>query len=166
TPGILKSGKTAPELYVSLWQTLEAGQVWRGQFHNRRKDGTEYVEEATISPVRDATGRIVNYLALKIDVSRERELEQQLFQSQKLSTVGQLAGGIAHDLNNVLQVVQSSSELALRNPAVSDYSRKKLNDILSISKRGAAIIGQLLTFSRRQTGTTQLLKFIDVIAAT
>lgn len=166
TPSVLKSGKTAPELYASLWQTLKAGQVWRGQFHNRRKDGTEYMEEATISPVRDANGRIVSYLAVKIDVSRERELEQQLFQSQKLETVGLLAGGIAHDLNNVLQVVQSSSELALRGPDVPEYSRKKLNDILNTSRRGAAIIGQLLSFSRRNTGTTQPLKINEVITDT
>jgi len=163
---ILKSGKTPPEVYRSLWQTLSQGHVWRGQFHNRRKDGSEYLEDATISPVRDATGRIVNYLAVKMDVTRERELEQQLFQSQKLETVGQLAGGIAHDLNNVLQVVQSSSELALRGADVTEYTRKKLNDILGISKRGAAIIGQLLTFSRRTTDRTQPVNLNEVVTDT
>jgi PAS domain S-box-containing protein len=166
TPNILKSGKTPPEVYRLLWQTLKNGNIWRGQFHNRRKDGSEYFEEATISPVRDATGIIVNYLAVKIDVTRERELEQQLFQSQKLETVGQLASGIAHDLNNVLQVIQSSSELALRTPAITEYTRKKLNDILSTSRRGASIIGQLLTFSRRSTDRSYPVNINEVITDT
>lgn len=165
-PRFLKSGKTPAEAYRELWQKLGKGGAWRGQFHNRRKDGSEYVEEATISPVRDTSGRTVNYLAMKWDVTRERELEQQLFQSQKLQTVGQLASGIAHDLNNVLQVVHSSSELALRNRATGDYAKKKLNDILSVSRRGAAIIGQLLTFSRQKADHLQLIQLNEVIADT
>lgn len=162
-PRLFRSGKTAPETYTSLWRTLHNGEIWRGQFHNRRKDGTEYIQETTVSPVRDTQGRTVNYLSVAWDVTRERELEQQLFQSQKLQTVGQLAGGIAHDLNNVLQVVQSSAELALRGPDGHDYAKKKLNDILAISKRGASIIAQLLTFSRVRSDHPQLVSINEAI---
>jgi two-component system cell cycle sensor histidine kinase/response regulator CckA len=78
------------------------GETWSGHFINKRKDGTLYEEEATISPVRDAAGKIINYVAVKRDVTREVQLEAQFRQSQKMEAIGQLAGGVAHDFNNIL----------------------------------------------------------------
>ena len=82
-----------------------------GHFINRRKDGTLYEEEATISPVRDAAGKIVNYVAVKRDVTHEVQLEAQFRQAQKMEAVGQLAGGVAHDFNNILAVIQMQAGL-------------------------------------------------------
>ena len=67
-PSILKSDKHDAGFYRDMWMTLAAGQVWRGRFINKRKDGTLYEEEATISPVRNTTGKIVNYVAVKRDI--------------------------------------------------------------------------------------------------
>lgn len=68
-PRLLRSGRTPPETYVDLWTTIGAGKVWRGEFINRRKDGTEYREAATISPVRQPDGRVTHYLAVKEDIT-------------------------------------------------------------------------------------------------
>lgn len=165
SPSLLKSGRTAPEEYEILWRTLRAAQVWTGRFWNRRKDGSEYLEDVTISPVRDKSGLVVNYLAVKKDITRENALENRLLQTEKLEAVGQLTGGVAHDLNNVLQVVQSSAELALRR---SDrlYTENKLLDILTAGKRGAAIIAQLLAFTRKQALSPQLIDLNQVITET
>ena len=112
-PRILKSGKQDQEFYRNLWSTVTQGKVWRGRFVNRRKDGTFYREDATISPVRDRSGGIVNFVAVKRDVTQELSLQKQLLQAQKMEAIGTLAGGIAHDFNNLLTVVMGFSELLL-----------------------------------------------------
>ena len=79
-PRILKSGRQDEAFYRGMWDTLVQGGVWSGRIVNRRKDGTLFDEDATIGPVRDASGRLVNYVAVKRDVSSEVLLQQQLLQ--------------------------------------------------------------------------------------
>jgi two-component system, cell cycle sensor histidine kinase and response regulator CckA len=164
-PRILSNGRTPQSEIEKMWVKLLEGEVWHGRFWNRRKDGIEYVEDATVTPVRNSLGEVINYLAVKRDITREQELEQQLLQSQKMEAIGQLAGGVAHDLNNVLQVVQSSAELAVWNNNL-DYSRRKLADILHASERGADIVAQLLAFSRQQKASPRALDLNQVISET
>ena len=82
-PRILKSGEKPPEEYRELWQTLVAGGTWRGEFHNKRKNGELYWEEAAISPICEATGRATHYLAVKVDITvrKRAELELKLFRA-------------------------------------------------------------------------------------
>jgi len=77
-PRILHSGGTPPETFLALWDALTHGQVWKGEFQNRRKDGTEYVEFAIIAPIRQADGRITHYVAVKEDVTEKKRLGQEL----------------------------------------------------------------------------------------
>jgi PAS domain S-box-containing protein len=77
-PRVLQSGQTPPETYVAMWQALGQGQTWTGEFINRRKDGAEYVELASIAPLRQPDGRITHYVAVKEDISRKKALEQEL----------------------------------------------------------------------------------------
>ena len=114
-PRVLKSGKHDAAFYRQMWHTLVKGEVWHGHFINQRKDGTLYEEDASITPIRDAAGQIVNYVAVKRDVSREVQLDVQLRQAQKMEAVGQLAGGVAHDFNNMLAVIRGNAELLLMN---------------------------------------------------
>lgn len=104
-PRILKSGQHDSDFYRAMWETLIAGSVWTGRFVNRAKDGSLYEAEGTISPVRDASGRIVNYVAVERDVTSQVILEGQLRQAQKLEAVGSLAAGIAHEINTPIQFV-------------------------------------------------------------
>ncbi len=75
-PRILKSGRQPTEFYKELWATVASGRVWRGELINRRKNGTLYTEEMNVTPVRDSRGKIVNYIALKRDVTARREAEE------------------------------------------------------------------------------------------
>ncbi|MFA4968169.1 MAG: response regulator [Sulfuritalea sp.] len=77
-PRILQSGKTPQETYAVLWSALGRGETWKGELFNRRKDGSEYVEFAILSPIRDATGRVTHYVAVKYDITEQRQLQEEL----------------------------------------------------------------------------------------
>jgi len=148
-PRILKSGYHDQIFYQKLWRTLESGDVWTGHFVNKRKDGTLYHEDCTISPVRARSGEIVNFVAVKRDISQEVQLEQQLQQAQKMEAIGTLAGGVAHDFNNLLQVVLGYSEYVLMDESLSPSARNDLMTISQAARNGADLVRRLLTFSRK-----------------
>ena len=149
-PRIFKSGKQDEAHYHEMWQMLMRGEVWRGFFFNRRKNGTIYQEESLISPIRDDTGRITSYVAVKRDVTHEIQLEIQLLQSQKMEAIGRLAGGLAHDFNNILTAITGYSELSLKRLKVTDPHYRNFEEILKSADRASALTRQLLAFSRRQ----------------
>lgn len=80
---LLKSGRQSAEFYAALWRTIASGQTWHGEFINRRKDGSLYVEESTIAPVRNADGAIRHFVAIKQDISRRKEMEESLRKSEE-----------------------------------------------------------------------------------
>jgi two-component system cell cycle sensor histidine kinase/response regulator CckA len=148
---LLRSGVHGQEYYERLWNTLKHGQVWRGEMTNRRKDGTTYVEDQTITPVKGPSGAIGHFIAVKRDLTEKRRLEAQFLQAQKMEVVGRLAGGVAHDFNNLLTVINGNAEFALmdldeRLPIAAD-----LRQILEAGGRAASLTRQLLAFSRKQT---------------
>jgi PAS domain S-box-containing protein len=163
-PRILKSGTHTPEFYRSLWETLARGETWTGNFTNRRKDGTTYEEEAVISPVRDGAGKIINYVAVKRDVTSEKQMEEQLLHAVKMEAVGKLAGGIAHDFNNLLTGILGYSDLLLRRAENDDGMRDSIEEIRKAAERASALTRQLLSFSRKQIIHPKVLDLPAVIA--
>ena len=147
-PRVLKSGKHDHAFYEEIWDTLTHGETWSGRFVNKKKDGTLYTEDATISPVRDPSGKTVNYVAVKRDITHELLLEERLSQAQKMEAIGQLAGGVAHDFNNQLAGIINYSELLLRR-LEDDKERGYADMILNTAQRSADLTGQLLAFSRK-----------------
>lgn len=90
-PRFLKSGKQTEDFYRDLWQTIIRGGIWRGELHNRRKDGMLYWESATIAPVQDDTGQVTNYIAIKEDITERKQLEASL---ERLATIDSLTGAL------------------------------------------------------------------------
>ena len=162
-PRLLNSRQHGPDFYRRLWSTLVRGEVWHGHFVNRRKDGTLFEEDATISPVRDAAGTIVNYIAIKLDVTREMALENQYRQSQKLEGIGQLAGGVAHDFNNILTSILMQVELASLEPGLPRGVRDGLGQIRKDADRAAGLTRQLLLFGRRQVMQSHDLDLNEIV---
>ena len=137
-PRILKSGEQTPEFYRELWETITAGRVWSGRFHNRRKDGTIFVEEATISPVVDEHGSIVNFVAVKNEISEKLELETQLRQAQKLEAIGQLAAGIAHEINTPTQYISDNTVFLKRAFQGLVEVMERFEPVLRAAEEGSA----------------------------
>jgi len=147
-PNILKSGKHRDEYYKDLWETISKGHTWKGRITNKRKDNSFFEEDATITPVKDANGNIINYVGVKRDVTKEVRLENQLLQSRKMEAIGTLAGGIAHDFNNILAAMMGYTEIGLMDTS-DDKIIRSLDKILKAGNRAKSLVNQILTFSRQ-----------------
>ena len=156
-PRILKSGKHDNAFYRQMWETISRGEVWSNRIINKKKNGDLYKEEISVSPVRDAAGKIVNYVGVKRDVTQEAALEAQLRQAQKMEAVGHLAGGIAHDFNNLLTVINGYADFLLKDLPPDDSRRSDLNQIKKAGQRAAVMTAQLLAFSRKQILRPEIL---------
>ncbi|HTY07483.1 MAG TPA: PAS domain S-box protein [Gemmatimonadales bacterium] len=149
TPRVLKSGRTSADTYGDLWATIVAGRVWQGEMVNRRRDGSFYTQDLTITPVLDEHGAPTHFIGVGRDITEQRRLEAQLRQAQKMEAVGQLTGGIAHDFNNVLGVILANAELiAAGNRTLDPGVSEDLADIRAAAARGAGMVRKLLGFSR------------------
>ena len=146
---LVKSGVHPAALYEEMWHTLTAGRVWVGELTNRRKDGSLYVEEQTITPVPDADGHLTHFIGVKRDLTEQKRLQEQFLQAQKMEVVGRLAGGIAHDFNNLLTVINGRTDLALELLAPNDTIREEFEEIREAGERAARLTKQLLAFSRK-----------------
>ncbi|HTO94429.1 MAG TPA: PAS domain S-box protein, partial [Bacteroidota bacterium] len=148
-PSILKSGATAPEEYALLWQTISGGGEWRGEFHNRRKNGDLFWESASISPIKDASGAITHFIAVKEDITEKKEIELHLREMQTMESLGTLAGGVAHDFNNILGIILGHvSLLEIRRNENASFAQS-IRAINSAIQRGAGLVRQILTFARK-----------------
>ena len=150
-PRILKSGNHDEFFYRQLWETISSGRTWAGRMINKHKNGKLYSEETTISPVRNGSGQTVNYVAVKRDITEHLRLLAQFQQAQKMEAVGLLAGGVAHDYNNMLSVILGYAELALEKVGPTEPLHADLTIIVTAAKRSADITRQLLAFARKQT---------------
>lgn len=112
---------------------------------------------------RDATGRPLEFAGTSQDVTEERRLQQQLKTAEKLEAIGRLAGGVAHDFNNVLTVIQANVTLLARQPA-DDDTRETLDDIATAAERAATLVKQLLAFSRPSRGTPTVIDLSDSVS--
>lgn len=166
-PGeLLRSGEHDESFYREMWDQILAGNVWRGEIVNRRKDGTLFEEQMTIAPVRDERGQIAHFVAIKQDVSEEKALRAQFLQAQKMESVGRLAGGIAHDFNNLLTVINGTAELALTELKSDHPLASDVEEIRKAGEKAAALTRQLLAFSRRQVMRSEVFSLNTVVEGT
>jgi two-component system cell cycle sensor histidine kinase/response regulator CckA len=163
-PRILKSDKQNLPFYQQLWTTILKGDVWQGELVNRRKDGKLYSEDLRIAPVRDPSGQITHFIAIKQDVSERKQLEDQVRQSQKMEAVGRLAAGVAHDFNNLVTVINGYCEMVLNSVGSADPVRADLEEVVKAGNRAASLTRQLLAFSRQQVLAPRSLDLNAVVA--
>ena len=160
---ILNSSKQQASFFKQLWETISEGKIWHGEIINRRKDGSLYTDEQTITPVRNLKGETSHFVATMQDISEKKELTRQLNQAQKMESIGRLAGGVAHDFNNLLSVIIGYSDVLLVHPGLDPPMRKQAEEIRKAGKRAASLTRQLLAFSRQQVLEPKILNLNSIV---
>lgn len=154
-PRLLKSGHQDDLFYRDMWQTITAGRGWAGRFINKKKDGTIFHDETTIAPVKDKEGKVLNFVAVKRDITKEIELEAQLRQAQRMETIGTLAAGMAHEINSPIQYILSNT----------NFFREALTDLLKMQatyENLAKAVATTVTFSEEVEIITRTAAEIDL----
>ena len=154
----------------SAYRDICRGQAYDGEWQGLRKDGTSVWVEARVSMFRDAEGRAAGVIGISHDVSERRRaeverrhLEQQLFQAQKMETVGTLAGGIAHDFNNILTAILVHAELGLNGELTAARTQEAFCQIRQASLRAKDLVKRILTFTRPQEPERRLVSATELL---
>ncbi|MES2466471.1 MAG: PAS domain S-box protein [Verrucomicrobiota bacterium] len=163
TPRILQGSLTDMTVIRRLRQNLERGEVFEGETINYRKNGTEFNLEWQIAPLRDEGGIITHFVAIQRDITHRKRLEAQLYQSQKMETVGKLAGGIAHEFNSILTAIIGQSELLLRELSAGSPLATNATEITSAASRAATLTRHLLAYGGRQMLRPEILDLNAVV---
>ncbi|MFZ2302866.1 MAG: PAS domain S-box protein [Gallionella sp.] len=161
-PRILKSGDFSAKFYEKLWQTILAGNVWQGEFHNKKKNGDSYFEAATISPIRDDKGNIAHFVAVKEDVTERKRYEQELKKSMAAAEAANQAkseflANMSHEIRTPMNAIIGFSHLCLQNelaPMQRDYLEKVYRSANSL----LGIINDILDFSKIEAGKMEVEK--------
>jgi PAS domain S-box-containing protein len=164
-PRVLHSGQTNPETYKNLWSTLSCGQLWRGEFINQRKDGSLYLELASISPVRDTNGEITHYVAVKEDITDRRRDEAELLEHREhLEKLVELR-------TNELAIAKEKADAANRAKSeflanMSHEIRTPMNAIIGLNyllKQTPLLPNQIDKLNKSSTAAEHLLEIINNI---
>jgi PAS domain S-box-containing protein len=154
---ILKSGEHDEAFYRDLWKTILAGDVWQGEIINRRKDGTLYPERMTITPVRDAAGRIAQFVAIKRDVTQTKRAEQTQREheaaKEAVQSLNRVLGVVGHELRTPLAAVRATTEFLVTD-GVSDPEQLRvfIQNIHNEVVRMSGLLNNLLEAAHLHSG--------------
>jgi PAS domain S-box-containing protein len=175
-PRILKSGHTSDEEYRTLWRTITAGGEWSGEFLSKAKDGSLFWEKALINSIKDDAGRITHFLAVKEDITERKQAEEALQQMRlqlthvaRLSTLGEMAAELAHELNHPLYAILNYAKatrnvLAEEGPPDLDSVREWNEEIADIALSAAEVVKRLRSFARRGQALRSVCRVEEVAA--
>jgi two-component system, cell cycle sensor histidine kinase and response regulator CckA len=159
-------GSVAAKLVVPAEHSEEvdiAPRVLRGetvQHHDTsrvRKDGTRVDISLSVTATQDRYGKITGIASVGRDITEQKRTQRILSQTERLESIGQLAGGVAHDMNNLLTIILNHTDFALENLAQDDPAGREIHEARGAAERAATLVRQLLLFAREETGTVQVL---------
>ena len=148
---------------IAAVKELAAGVSYNIEYRIVRPDGTTRWIEDRGYPVLNSAGVVERLVGVALDITERRQLEAQLHQAQKMEAIGQLAGGVAHDFNNVLTVVTGYARLLLDGGTMPTEAIEPLTQIYTAGSRAANLTRQLLVFSRKQTASRRAIDLNEVV---
>ncbi len=143
---------------------VSAQGVWRGTLRGLRNDGTSFPAACTISALRDTSGRVTHFVGVERDITEDLRLRDQLVHSERLTAIGELIAGVAHEINNPLQTIIGCTELMLDDPDASN--RTDLELVRKEAMRAGQIVRNLLAFARRGASDRALIDLNELVRAT
>jgi PAS domain S-box-containing protein len=164
SPRILQGPKSDRAVLDRLRKNLERGENFEGESVNYRKDGGEFNAEWHITAIRNGSGKTTHYVAIERDITERKRLESQLFQSQKMETVGKLAGGIAHEFNSILTAIIGQSEMLLGDLPAESSMVRNATEIKQAAVRASTLTRQILAYGRKQILQPETLDLNRIIA--
>jgi two-component system, cell cycle sensor histidine kinase and response regulator CckA len=149
---------------MRIMDRLKRGLSWSGEFPVKRKDGSRFLAFVVNSPLLDENGVTAGIIGVSTDVSEQRALEERMRQASKMEAIGRLAGGVAHDFNNVLTVILGNTSTVLEEATDPNW-KTYLQEVQDAGLRAASLTRQLLTFSRKQFVKPSVLDVGDALRA-
>jgi two-component system cell cycle sensor histidine kinase/response regulator CckA len=159
---VVATPETAGDV-VRLLSTVAAGEPWAGELEQARRDGSTFPAFVSAAPLLDRAGEVVGMVSASSDLTEVKRLQQQLQQGQRMEAIGRLAGGVAHDFNNILTGIRGYASLVLNELASTDPLRPDVEEIAKAADRAAVLTRQLLAFSRKQALEPQVLDLSEVV---
>jgi PAS domain S-box-containing protein len=160
---LVDAGVHDTAFFDDIRKIIQAGKVWSGEVTARRKNGSTWVGERTVTPLCGSDGVVTHYVIVEQDVTQRKQLEAQYRQAQKMESVGRLAGGIAHDFNNMLSVIVGNADLALSQLPSGTPLHDDVAEIRRAAQRSTELTRQLLAFARKQDVMPQPLDLNEVV---
>ncbi len=167
---IINSGYHPKEFIRDLWTTIAAGQVWKGEFRNRAKDGSFYWVNTTIVPFLDAEGKPYQYIAIRHEITRLKQAEEKILQQSaelkhaaQLSFVGELAAGLAHEVKNPLAGIQGTVDILIRRREMSDPETEALQAIRHEVERIDGTVRALLDRARPRVVSVRACSLTEIV---
>ncbi|MBL6931998.1 MAG: PAS domain S-box protein [Rhodospirillales bacterium] len=163
-PRMLKSGDTADAVYKDLWQTISAGNEWRGDIKDKRKDGSTYWASMLVAPVKDEDGKVTDYVAMHEDITERRRVEQNVRDAMKKAehadrAKSELLANMSHELRTPLNAIIGFSDTLIAEtfgPMANDKQREYLQDIHFSGEHLLDLINDVLDVSAIEAGKTEL----------
>ncbi len=162
-PNLLRPSATPPEFYTELWARLREGKKWEGEHYVRAKDGRQFTARSVLFPIFDESGAVTHCVKIMEDITNQRTLEERLARAQRLESIGNLAGGIAHDLNNILAPVRLGAEFMKTLPFAG--KEREIIEVMEISiHRATELVQQVLAFSRGRRSNREALWLATIVS--
>ncbi|MBF0553072.1 MAG: response regulator [Nitrospirae bacterium] len=160
TSSFLKSGRTDPEVYADLWETIKAGEVWQGELLNKRKDGRLYWNSITVSPIRDVDAVITHYLSVNEDITNRKEVEEALRKAKEASEVANAAkseflANMSHEIRTPMNAIIGMTELVL-DTELKQRQKEYLDTVLNSANSLLTLLNSILDFSKIEAGRLEL----------
>jgi PAS domain S-box-containing protein len=161
TPRVLKSGDKLPDDYDRLWKTITAGKEWRGEMHNRKKNGELYWASTSISPVTDQDRKVTHFLGIAEDITEHKRVEQEARQQRnelahagRVIVMGEMATSLAHELNQPLAVISGCAQACVNSLQSGRGKPEELSDALGQlteqAERANNIIRRIRSFIQKE----------------
>ncbi len=162
-PRILKSGEMPAAVYLQLWEAITSGEVWRGEFLNRKKNGALYWEWATMTSIRNEAGEITNYIAIKEDISLRKQMEADLIVSKEKAEESDrlksaFLANMSHEIRTPLNSIIGFSELLADKTFNTDQKDDFIHHIIANGNNRLAIISDIMDISKMESGELKIHK--------